>query len=266
MHEPTKQSPVEHSDGAPSEPCTSSTDLTEPAGGPLPHEGADDPLPDERTGDLLPDDHETAQRDDDATPNHDIEAAIASGVERILEAFETKLAYDESKQRQIDRLHEELQRHRADLVARTAAPLIRGMIHHHDSIGKLLSALRGRPDDERSVDNFLDLLEGLQGDVEIVLERSGVVAYREQGAVFEPRRQRVLRTIAMGDEALSGTVAESLRPGFEQDGRILEKERVSVYKLDPSLCEVVRTQTREDEAANPQQSGPAPAETQQRDD
>jgi len=165
-------------------------------------------------------------------PTTIIVKAVNAGVERILTAFEAKLAYDASKQLQIDRLHEELQQHRGDVVARAARPLVHGMIRLHDDIGKLLSALRAKSADELSPERFFSLLEGLQEDVEIVLGQNGVTSYREPAGPFDPRRQRVLKKVGSSEEALAGTVAESIRPGFEQGADILEKERVTTYEFD----------------------------------
>jgi len=170
-----------------------------------------------------------------------IESAVNAGVERILAAFEAKLAYDASKQIQVDRLHSELQQHRGDLVARVARPLVHGMIRVHDDMGKLLSALRAKSADELTPERFFSLLEGLQEDVEIVLGQNGVAAYREPGGPFDPRRQRVLRKVGTGEEALAGAVAESIRPGFEQGTEILEKERVATYEF---FAPPVKTQGR----------------------
>lgn len=156
---------------------------------------------------------------------------IDEGVDRILAAFEAKLAYDATKQVQIDRLHEELLQHRNDLATRTARPLVHGMIRLHDDIGKLLAALRTKSTDELTPDRFFSLLEGIQEDVEIVLSQNGVAAYREPSSPFDPRRQRVLRKVGTAEEALAGTVAESIRPGFEQGTEILEKERVATFEF-----------------------------------
>lgn len=167
-----------------------------------------------------------------------LKTEIEAGVSRILEVFESKLAYDASKQLQIDRLHEELQQHRSDLAARAARPLVHGIIRLHDDIGKLLSALQGKPIDELSPERFFALLEGLQEDVEILLGQNGVAAYRDPVGPFDPTRQRVLRKIRTSDEALAGIVAESIRPGFEQGTEIIEKERVAIYQFEPELPEV----------------------------
>lgn len=168
---------------------------------------------------------------DQAASEPSLESIVNAGVERVLAAFETKLAYDAAKQVQIDRLHDEVMQHRRDLVARTAHPLIHGLIRIHDDIGKLMTALRAKPQDELTPARFFSLLEGFQEDVEIVLEHNGVKAYRMPAGRFEPRRQRILKKVDTADEALVGMIAESIRPGFEQGETLLEKERVSAYVL-----------------------------------
>lgn len=156
---------------------------------------------------------------------------IDEGVDRILAVFKAKLAYDSTKQVQIDRLHEELLQHRSNLAARSARPLIHGMIRLHDDIGKLLAALRTKSMDELTPARFFSLLDGIQEDVEIVLSHNGVAAYREPSGPFDPRRQRVLKVVATAEESLAGTVAGSIRAGFEQGTEILEKERVATFEF-----------------------------------
>ena len=165
----------------------------------------------------------------------DLPARIDAGVARILQAFEEKLKYDASKQQAVDRLHSELQGHRAGLVEKAARPFIFGMIRHHAEIGKLLAGLRDIPEDELSPVKFGRLLESLQEDVEEVLAENGVVAYRaEVSQRFDPVRQTVVgEAVQTADEAQSGTIAACLGPGFEHEGRILVKARVSAYRSRP---------------------------------
>ncbi len=161
-----------------------------------------------------------------------LESVIGASVERILDAFERKLAYDATKQLQVDRLHAELQEHRAGLVNRVARPLVNGMIRLHDGIGKLVASLRTKSADDLTPARFFALLEGLQGDIEILLDQNGIVTYREPSGAFDPRRQRAIKTVVTHDPQLGGYVAEVVRPGFEQGNEILEKERVVVYQWE----------------------------------
>ena len=168
--------------------------------------------------------------------NTAILVAIDAGVGRVLETFEAKLAYDAAKQRQIDQLHDEVQQHRAGLVARTIRPLALGTIKLHDDIGKLIAAWRIKPVEELTPTRFFALLEGLQEDIEILLGQNGVEPFRTAQASFDPRRQRVVRRVVVDDSGLVGTVAESVRLGFAQAAEILEKERVAIYELAPATA------------------------------
>ena len=153
-----------------------------------------------------------------------------------LPTFEEKLRYDASKQQTIDRLYSELQGYRTDLVARAARPFIFGMIHHHAEIGKLLAGLRATPDDDISPTKFGRLLESLQEDVADVLAENGVTAYRAEASdPFDPVRQTVVgKATPTTEEDRSGTIAACLGPGFEHEGRILVKARVSAYRCQPT--------------------------------
>ena len=177
-----------------------------------------------------------ASNDASETPSHHADAElvtlIESGVGRILRAFDEKLKYDVSKQQIIDRLHEELVGHRGDLVGQALRPFMLGMIRHHAEIGKLVTGVRAPSAAEMSSAKVCELLESLQQDVEDVLAENGVSAYRADTAErFDPVRQTVVgSTLPTDDETLSGTIAVCLAPGFERDGRILAKARVSVYR------------------------------------
>ena len=160
-----------------------------------------------------------------------IEFVVASEIERLLRAFNDKLAYDETKQLQIERLHKELKDHQSDLLARTALPIARGVIRVHDHIGKLHTTLESRDQIEFTLNSCLTLLQSLQEDLELVLEDNGVDKYREHDTSFNPKRQKIARKTETTHNQLHGTVETSIAPGFEFNGRIVEKERVSIYVL-----------------------------------
>ena len=160
-----------------------------------------------------------------------IEFLVASEIDRLLQAFNDKLAYDETKQIQIERLHKDLQDHQSDLLARTALPLARGVIRIHAHIGKLRSTLESEDHKDFTLDSCLDLLQGLQEDLELVLEDNGMVRYREHDTTFNPKRQKITKKTETTHSNAHGTVETSIAPGFEYDGRIVEKERVAIYML-----------------------------------
>jgi molecular chaperone GrpE len=170
---------------------------------------------------------------DAASPNvpPSIESLLANMERRILEAFEQKLAFDETKEKQIDRLHGELQGYRTDLVGRTVKPVLLSLIRLHDDFGKVLDALDREDPAKLTSERLLKLLKGFRDDVELALNHNGVQAFTVETEIFDPRRQRALRAVETTEQGQVGHLAARLRPGFEQGEAILERERVAVFAL-----------------------------------
>ena len=160
--------------------------------------------------------------------------AIETRVDDVLEEFKNRLSYDESKERQLNLLHQELQEYKSDLVGKAVLPLVREVIDFHCDLGRLVPALREKTEDELPREKIFERLEMLQEDVELLLEHHDVEAYRaEPRKPFDPKRQRVLGDmVPTHDSMLDGTVAKCVRPGFQRDEKIVEKARVSVYRLE----------------------------------
>ena len=169
-------------------------------------------------------------------PNNNVvqhlEQILEAGISKVLNAFEQKMAFDATKQQQIDRLHTELQEYRTDLIAKTNRPLVNGLIRLHDDIGRLIEGLKSKPTEQLEPDMFFKAIDGIQDDIEILLDQNGIAAFIEPLETFQPRRQRTLKKVSTTDDKLVGQIAERLRPGFEQGTEIIQKERVNVYVLD----------------------------------
>jgi molecular chaperone GrpE len=158
-----------------------------------------------------------------------LEDSLASGLASLLEAFESKLAYDGHKNQQIDRLHDELQEHKKDLLARTTRPWIHGLIRLHDDLGRTTDALGEKPPEELTTERFFKTLAGFGDDLVLLLERNGVHPFEAPGEDFDPRRQTTVRRVETDEPERVGRIAERVRPGFEQGAVVVQKERVAVY-------------------------------------
>ena len=161
---------------------------------------------------------------------------VEAGIERLLEAFDEKIRYDQSQQSQLDRLHAELQEHRADLLAKATRPLAYGMIRIHNDIERLRSALsQEEAEEEQMSQRFVEMLGALKEDVELELGKHGILTIRDDCREVDPKRQRVVRRVLVGERDLDGVVEMSINCGFEQGEYILTKESVSAFKFDPAL-------------------------------
>ena len=58
-----------------------------------------------------------------------------------------------------------------------------------------------------------------------------VSTYTSEEPLFNPKRQTVIKTIPTDDPALHRIVEESLGSGYERNGAVIRKERVSCYIL-----------------------------------
>lgn len=166
-----------------------------------------------------------------------LEEALASGLASLREVFEGKLAYDRHKDQQIDRLHDELQEHKKDLLARTTRPWIHGLIRLHDDLGRTTDALGEKPPEELTTERFFKTLAGFGDDLVLLLERNGVHPFEAPGEDFDPRRQTTVRRVETDDPERVGRIAQRLRPGFEQGTVVVQKERVAVFVAAPPAAD-----------------------------
>lgn len=174
-----------------------------------------------------------------------LEESLASGLTslieafetRLVEAFESRLAYDHHKDQQIDRLHDELQEHKKDLLARTSRPWIHGLIRLHDDLGRTTDALGEKPPEELTTERFFKTLAGFGEDLVLLLERNGVHPFEAPGEDFDPRRQTTVHRVETDDPERVGRIAARVRPGFEQGTAVVQKERVAVYVAAPPAAD-----------------------------
>lgn len=176
----------------------------------------------------------TSSQDTEATASEVSLAMQALLVEiaGLREDFETKVKYDESKERLIESLHRELQIYREGLHFRVLRPVFIDLITLYDDMGKLIDSM---PKDSVSIiDQALQNITIFQETVEEILHRNGVDMFTCQGDVFLSSRQRSLRAIPTSDAAQDKYIARRVRKGFEYEGKLLRPEIVETYKYTPS--------------------------------
>ncbi|MDA8019821.1 MAG: nucleotide exchange factor GrpE [Thermoanaerobaculia bacterium] len=176
-----------------------------------------------------------ADPSDTSSASDALEGVLRSLDERLsalASSFDTKLAIDEHKNRQIDALHRDLQEHKQDLLARALRPILAGLVRLYDDLGRAADGVQERAED-LIPSEAAQFLREFREDVEILLDENGVLVFSEPVERFDPQRQTARKTLDTDDPERVGQIARRVRPGFERDGLVLQKERVDVYAARP---------------------------------
>lgn len=147
---------------------------------------------------------------------------------QLRQDFDTKVKYDDSKERLITNLHKELQFYRDGLHFRVLKPMFLDLISLYNDMDKLIDSLyqeASSPDTQQ-----LRHLASFQGTVEEILHRNGVDLFRCEQETFVPSKQRALRTHVTPHPEEDKCIAKRVRPGFEYEGKLLQPEFVEIYK------------------------------------
>lgn len=171
---------------------------------------------------------EVANANGTEAPSGSLEG-IATTLDALREEFLARAAQDSFRERQIDRLHAEVQEHRSDLLGQLERPVLLGLIRLHDDLGRTVEALRRRDPETLTVATVFTAFAGFQEDIELLLGQHQVERYETPEARFDPRRQTAVRTLATTDAEQVGAIALRVRPGFVRGDFLLQKERVAVF-------------------------------------
>ena len=156
-------------------------------------------------------------------------------LDEVLFFFKDKILYDKTKEKQIDKLHAELQTYKQDVVFKATKPLISSVIYIYDDMDKMIQRYTDNPE-ELDFKKMINILETLKEDVEILLEENGITQFSEEFKTkFDPKTQQLIKKVPMGDKEKVGEVVKKIRPGFENVTEIIRKERVAVYVYDETL-------------------------------
>lgn len=161
---------------------------------------------------------------------------LKNHLERLERSFDEKIKYDAHREAIIDRLHAELQEHKADLAFKILKPFALDLISMHDDMGKQIAALQKRSDESGQTAKLTKVYEDFQSDLEDVLYRSGFECFETEEDDFDPKRQRVMERVPTSDERLNRKIARRVRKGFRWEDRVVRPEMVDVNVHEPD-CE-----------------------------
>ncbi|MCR3761427.1 nucleotide exchange factor GrpE [Clostridium felsineum] len=156
-------------------------------------------------------------------------------IENLKEEFESKVKYDKHKDDIIDSLHEQLQDYKNDIIGKMIKPLLTDIIYTIDNNNKTCEALKEKDAAEFTKEKVLKVVSGLSEDLEDMLYRQGVEDFTFDFPEFDPKRQKIVKTVETEDKDKDRTVARSIKKGYLLEGKVIRHELVEVYVYNSCL-------------------------------
>lgn len=154
----------------------------------------------------------------------DAQSKILEEINSLKKEFKSKIKYDEQKEKTITKLHDELQIYKRDLYKKLLLPMINDVIQFTNRAEKDFEFLADA-NREKLFERMYDFLDDLRD----VLYRQGVEAYKLEGDVFDPKKQKILKTIETNSKELDKKVANHKTYGYEWEGKIIKPEGIDIY-------------------------------------
>lgn len=155
--------------------------------------------------------------------------AIQAQLTQLQDDFTGKIKYDAHKDLIIDKLHQELQEYKQDIVKKHILSIVLDVVKVADDIRKWLTYFRSLEVSQRDPVKLFRYLEAIPSDLEDIFYWQGVKPYTNREGDFDPARQRAIKKITTDDISKDKTIAKSLRPGYEWEGKVIRQEMVAVY-------------------------------------
>lgn len=158
-------------------------------------------------------------------PLDEIKIQLAS----LSQSFDSKIKYDEHKNKIIDDLHHALQEYRDGLIKKYLHRIVIDVIKIVDDMRKFTSYYDNESHKDETTKKILNYIENIASDMEDLFSWEGVMPFTCEGDKFDPSRQRIIQKVETDDPAKNKTIAHRLRPGYEWDGKVIRPEMISAY-------------------------------------
>ncbi|GLY38265.1 hypothetical protein Amsp01_042890 [Amycolatopsis sp. NBRC 101858] len=162
---------------------------------------------------------------------------VAEAIASLAEQIRGHHVRAEARERVIDQLHAELIRLRAGEQGVVLRPVVTDL---QNLRGEIVRQVRTLPA-EMSREQVIRLLESFALDVELALERCGIVPFRPRvGEKFSGREHRAVKVVEAASAEEDGTIADVLADGYQDvaTGRLAAPAKVCVRRrTEQSLAE-----------------------------
>lgn len=150
---------------------------------------------------------------------------LCTKLEDIETRLVAKIEEDNQKNALFDRMYDELAQHKKGLYASIMKPFINETVSLTGDYERLVGQM-----DTMDHDKLVRYVKNIPGDLEDMLENNGVERYEDDTEKFNPKTQRVMKTVETDDPEKDNVIAEHIRKGYRWDGQMLKPEMVAIYK------------------------------------
>jgi len=173
--------------------------------------------------------------------------ALGIRLENIESEFQSKIKYDQHKEKIIDDLHRELQKYKNDFIKSLISPVIIDIIHTIDGIAKLVNGHKANDDSELDPLKLIKQMEGIAADLEEIIFHQGVESYNSDRPEFDSKRQKIINTETTNDSSKDRYISRKVLKGYQWEGKVLRQEMVNVYvyKPDSNEPELIKSEEKE---------------------
>lgn len=157
------------------------------------------------------------------------DTTVAGAITELAEQIRAHHARAEARERVIDQLHAEVVRLRAGEQGVVLRPVVTDL---QNLRGEILRQVRTLPA-EMGREQVVRLLESFALDVELALERCGIVPVRPRaGEKFSGREHRAVKAVEAAGPEEDGTISDVLADGYHDvaTGRIVAAAKVHVRR------------------------------------
>ena len=150
---------------------------------------------------------------------------IRQAIAGLQQSFDDKIVQDKHKNALFDQMHRELVRYQNGVVDKNTETMAMDIIQLIDSTKNHIRIYEEKEGTQENYDRLLRLVKGLVEDLQDVLYRQSIEAYRVAGEEVDVRRQKIIQTLETEDPAQDNFIAVRVADGYEKGDKVLRPER-----------------------------------------
>ena len=156
--------------------------------------------------------------------------ALQQAMQGLQECFDSKIATDAHKNGLFDNMHKELTRYQNGAMDKIVDTIALDIIQLVDTTKGHLRVYEKKEPNEENYKRLLRIVKGVTEDLQDILYRQSIEAYRVEGHEVDVRRQKIIQTIPTDNQSKDNLVAVRAADGYEKDGKVLRPERIKIFK------------------------------------